>query len=239
MSESYDAANLEAMSAAQAYPAAMLQLVLDKLALKGNLHRVADFGAGRGDYAAGVGLATGIPVLSYEPDASLHPFYPPGQSVTSDISTIPDESLDAAYSLNVLEHIPDDVAALRAWASKCKDGAYIFLLVPANPALWTPMDTLVGHQRRYMPDTLQDAVRSAGLEVAAAGWFDRTGYFVTRAYQVLNRLKAKEPGAGVVSKTQIKLFDRVFQLSEPVLASLALPFGKNCWVLARRPENYQ
>jgi hypothetical protein len=31
----------------------------------------------------------------------------------------------------------------------------------------------------------------------------------------------------------------LFQLAEPGFAGLHLPFGKNCWVLARRPYTHQ
>lgn len=234
MAESYDAANLEAMSVARAYQAAMLRLVRDKLELGRAIH-VADFGAGRGDYAAGLANATGVSILSYEPDETLHVHYPAPMEVVSSLDALSDGCLDAAYSLNVLEHIPDDVAALRAWAAKCKAGASIFLLVPANPALWTPMDTLVGHQRRYMPGTLRQVVQAAGLEVESAGWFDRTGYFATRIFGALSRIRPAKQGAGSVSKGQVRVFDAMFACAEPLFERLNLAFGKNCWVLAKKP----
>lgn len=234
MSESYDAANLEAMSVAEAYQSAMLRLARQKLNLSQPFQRVIDFGAGRGDYAAALTRVTGSEVLSFEPDTRLHAHYLPTLKVVADLTAIPAGYAEKAYSLNVLEHITDDAAALRTWATRCQAGAYIFLLVPANPGLWTPMDTLVGHQRRYAPATLANTVREAGLVVEESGWFDRTGYFATRAYQVLSLLRTKET-AGAVSKGQMRLFDALFSLSEPVFSGLRLPFGKNCWVLAKKP----
>ena len=231
MGESYDAANLEAMSVAKAYQAAMLNLVRRKLAIAKSPRRVIDFGAGRGDYAAALSHES-LEVLSFEPDTKLHEHYPPQLTVVSELSAIPFGFAEAAYSLNVLEHITDDTAALRSWATRCQPGARFFLLVPANPGLWTSMDTLVGHQRRYTPATLAETVNGAGLLIEDSGWFDRTGYFATRAFQLLNRGRA---GAGVVSKSQMRLFDEIFSLAEPVFSRLRLPFGKNCWVLAKKP----
>jgi len=238
--DGYDAANLEAMTEARAYQAAMRQLVIEKLALRTRRGVVLDFGAGRGDYAAAIKPHTAMTVVGMEPDVSLHTHYPANVPVVASLERIAAGSLDCAYSLNVLEHIEKDVRALRELASRCRPGAPIFLLVPANPSLWTPMDTLVGHWRRYMPDTLRATAEQAGLVVDDWGWFDRTGYFATRAYQMLHDtglLKAKRPGA--VSRRQIRCFDALFQAAEPVFAGLHLPFGKNCWVLARRPYTHR
>jgi SAM-dependent methyltransferase len=240
--DGYDAANLDAMTEARAYQAAMRELVIEKLALRTRRGRgvVLDFGAGRGDYAAAIQPQTSMTVVGMEPDVSLHGHYPANMSVVPSLERIAAGTLDCAYSLNVLEHIEKDVRALRELSSRCRPGAPIFLLVPANPSLWTPMDTLVGHWRRYMPDTLRATAEQAGLVVDDWGWFDRTGYFATRAYQMLydtGMLKAKRPGS--VSRRQIRCFDGLFRVAEPVFSGLHLPFGKNCWVLARRPYTHR
>lgn len=238
--DSYDAENLEAMGEAVAYQAAMRQLVFDKLRLRADRGRVLDFGAGRGDYAAAIQHRTAMQVLCLEPDRTLHQHYPSGMPVVEDLRRIKAASLDSAYSLNVLEHIEDDIGALKELAARCRPGALVFVLVPANPRLWTPMDTLVGHYRRYTPRLLRESARLAGLEVVEEGWFDRTGYFVTRVYQMLHRTGLlRKKGAGTVSRLQIRCFDALFKLSEPVLGSLRIPFGKNYWVLAQRPYTHQ
>lgn len=232
---SCDAANLEAMAEAVAYQAAMRRLVIDALALGAGLGRVLDFGAGRGDYATALQRHTDMTVYSLEPDYGLHRHYPVGSPVVGNLNRIEPASIDRAYSLNVLEHIEDDVQALRDLASRCRPGAHVFVLVPAHPKLWTPMDTLVGHRRRYLPDDLRDVVDQAGLALVDEGWFDRTGYFATRAYQLLHRTGLIKPqDAGAVSKVQIRCFDAMFRLMEPLLSRLR--FGKNCWVLARVPD---
>jgi hypothetical protein len=96
------------------------------------------------------------------------------------------------------------------------------------------MDTLVGHRRRYMPDTLRRVVDQAGLELLSEGWFDRTGYFATRAYQLLERTGLLRARAGAVSKRQLRMFDALFKALEPMLSRFA--FGKNCWVVVKVPD---
>ncbi len=231
----YDAANLEAMSVAGRYRAAMSDLVVRKLRLSEQKGRLIDFGAGRGDYACSIQAMTPMSVVSLEPDSMLHPHYPSGLEVVSSLDAVERSSLDAAYSLNVLEHIEDDVAALKALAARCKPGAAIFILVPGGPSLWTPMDDLVGHLRRYTLKSLSNTVTSAGLRLEDAGWFDRTGYLATKTYQCLAAMR-KESATGAVSPGQVKLFDAAFGLLEPGLAFLMPGVGKNCWVLAKKPS---
>ncbi|MBU9199849.1 class I SAM-dependent methyltransferase [Burkholderia multivorans] len=234
----YDAANLEAMSFARAYQAAMQDLVIRKLGLCPGT-RVLDFGAGRGDYALGIHRQCSANVLCLEPDVQLHSSYPASLPVIASLDAMDAGQygpMDCAYSLNVLEHINDDAKALRQLADRCQPGARLFALVPANESLWTEMDDLVGHRRRYTPETLRATAESAGLFVEETGWFDRTGYFATRAYQFASRLGLlKATKAGKVSSMQIRVFDALFRCLEPVLTLSHASFGKNCWMLARRP----
>lgn len=237
-----DTANLEAMSAARNYQRSMADLAVRELGLAVGSPEAGvllDFGAGRGDYARALQNHTGMRVVGLEPDECQHVHYPAGVPVVSQLEQLRDAP-SAVYSLNVLEHIVDDVAALKSLAARCEPGARLFLLVPAHPELWTAMDSRVGHQRRYTPETLRNCVTQAGLEVLREGWFDRTGYWATRLYQWLglvhswgDRGSSASQTAGRISRTQVQLFDVVYRLLEPLLPPRAP--GKNCWVLAQCP----
>src|SRR5204863_4544693 len=82
--------------------------------------------------------------------------------------------------LNVLEHIEDDVEALRNMHKLLKSGGKLVLYVPANPRLYCEIDRGVGHFRRYLHDELVDKMRRAGFKIAhsrhhnilgALGWW--------------------------------------------------------------------
>ena len=74
---------------------------------------------------------------------------------------------DLVVSLDVLEHIQDDVAAMAQWASWLKPDGRLVLSVPAHPHLWTRADEWVGHVRRYTHAALLERVAGSGLEVMA------------------------------------------------------------------------
>ena len=67
-------------------------------------------------------------------------------------------------AFEVLEHIEDDVAALKdPWSSYVRPGGWIMLSVPAWQERFGPMDKFVGHFRRYDPPVLRSRLTGAGL----------------------------------------------------------------------------
>ncbi|CAB5514691.1 hypothetical protein LMG26857_03750 [Achromobacter anxifer] len=223
------AANLEAMDAAATYQAAMTSLLIRSMGLARGT--VLDYGAGTGAYARAVARAQ--PqwcVQALEPNRLLHSHFCSETTVFSGLAHIQPSSLDGAFSLNVFEHIVEDVQVLANLAARCKPGAPIFILVPAHMGLWSPMDDLVGHVRRYSLRELEQLGQAAGLRVTGSGWFDGTGYLATKAYQIAMRAGLLSKTDGTISTTQVAAFDRVFALCEPLIRGLRLPLGKNCWV---------
>lgn len=87
---------------------------------------------------------------------------------------------DSVICLNVLEHIEDDVSAMRWVRESVVPGAGLGLIVPAHPKLFGRMDVEAGHFRRYTRRSLRDVLCRAGWSVerirylnvaGAAGWW--------------------------------------------------------------------
>jgi SAM-dependent methyltransferase len=104
--------------------------------------------------------------------------------VVVDSLTLPDadapgrfaaKRLDTIVALNVVEHIPDDVGALRTMGGMVGRGGRVVILVPALEALFGSLDRELQHQRRYTRATLRGAMQAAGLRVQSLFWFNRVG----------------------------------------------------------------
>jgi SAM-dependent methyltransferase len=144
----------------------------------GPVERVYEVGAGRG--AAGVRLARhAAEYVAYEPDATsasvaAQRFSAAGSGhVVNGTLTEGDADADVVCAFEVLEHIDDDVAALRLWASRLRPGGWLLLSVPAFAARYGAADEHVGHFRRYDPDLLRERLVAAGLEpveIRLYGW---------------------------------------------------------------------
>lgn len=78
------------------------------------------------------------------------------------------ERFDVLVSLEVLEHIEDDAAALTRWRGWLRPGGKLVLSVPARPDLWNASDVWVGHYRRYDRESLLRLLDRTGFAVAHA-----------------------------------------------------------------------
>lgn len=78
---------------------------------------------------------------------------------------------DAVLALDVIEHLDDDQGAVRKMARLLKPGGVAIISVPALPELYSDFDSIQGHRRRYLPETLRLAVEGGGLEVINIFWW--------------------------------------------------------------------
>lgn len=71
---------------------------------------------------------------------------------------------DAVFLLDVIEHIDDDTAFVRAALRHLRLGGLVALNVPANMLFFSDYDRAAGHVRRYTPGGLRKLLNSCGVE---------------------------------------------------------------------------
>ncbi len=218
--------NLEVMREAENYNRYLLSLVTQHAA---SAKRVVDFGAGSGTFAIHC-AAAGLDITAVEPDEALSALLTQSQIRTvPSVDALPDESFEYAYTLNVLEHIPDDVAALRGLRAKLVAGGRLLVYVPAFPILFTSMDAKVRHLRRYTGATMRAALHAAGFTIDKIGYVDSLGFAATLVF------KAIDNGQGDINRRMLRLYDRVVFPASLALDTLASRwFGKNLLAVACR-----
>ena len=74
-------------------------------------------------------------------------------------------SLPSAGAFDVIEHIKDDDAFLRAIHRHLQPGGRFYCTVPAGKLLWSGEDVHAGHFRRHTTATVRDTLSAAGFEV--------------------------------------------------------------------------
>lgn len=83
----------------------------------------------------------------------------------TELRTVLRDPPDMFAMLDVLEHLPEPVDALRAVRHASRPGGVLMLTVPALPMLWSSWDERLGHYRRYTAATLRADLRAAGWQV--------------------------------------------------------------------------
>jgi len=82
------------------------------------------------------------------------------------------EPVDTVVCLNVLEHIEDDLFALRQMQSVLAVEGHLALLVPAHRWLYGAFDRAVGHFRRYTKEELAGKLHGVGFQVREVKYFN-------------------------------------------------------------------
>jgi glycosyltransferase involved in cell wall biosynthesis len=107
---------------------------------------------------------------------------------------------DTVVCLNVVEHVEDDLLALRNIRSALKPGGRAIILVPQDQAIYGSLDKVLGHYRRYSEQQLRSRMEDAGFQWQQALHFNR----VTRPGWRFNGQIMKRDSFG---RFQLRVFD--------------------------------
>jgi SAM-dependent methyltransferase len=182
---------------------------------------VLEIGCGQG--AMGARLAGRSAYLAVEPDPVSYAVAVDriraagGEVLNADHTAVPaGRTFDLVCAFEVLEHLADDAGALADWVRFVAPGGQLMLSVPAFQDRFGPMDTRVGHYRRYEPDQLAALLTGAGLnhpDVRVYGW--PLGYALEA---VRNRMDARH----LATEAAVEGADRP---AAPLAAPPAAPAG--------------
>jgi SAM-dependent methyltransferase len=150
------------------------------------------------------------------------------------------EEFDVAGAFDVIEHVEDDRAVLRALREALVPGGGLLLTVPQHPFLWSEYDVRARHVRRYRAAELREKVAEAGLEIV------RMTSFVTLLLPLMaaSRLARRAPGPDCDPLAELRIAPWLNRTLEAVLdlerglirTGIPLPAGGSLLAVARRPR---
>jgi SAM-dependent methyltransferase len=136
---------------------------------------------------------------------------------------------DLVAALDVVEHIDDDRATVRALASCLKPGGKLLVTVPAHQWMWSRHDELNHHKRRYSKSGLRELIEDSPLKLEAIGYFNS----VLFPLAVAARLASKSGGGDSLPPKPVNyLFERAFAAERRLVGVLPLPPGLSLFALA-------
>ncbi len=160
---------------------------------------------------------------------------------------LPDNSVDVAVLLNVLEHIEDDGLAVQQLFRILKPGGITVIEVPAGPELYDIYDELLMHYRRYKSPGLRSLFLMAGFSVlrqSHLGFFLYPGFFAVK--QLRHKKRADIPNdeiAKMVSQNinqtgSNPLFHALMKIELTIGNAVSYPFGIRCLLTAQKPFHH-
>ncbi len=151
----------------------------------------------------------------------------------------PPGGFDTVVCLNVIEHVDDDVGALRNIREVLAPGGRAIILVPNGPSAFGTLDEVLGHRRRYTEAALRAALAEAGLEADEILRFNRVGW---PAWWLNGKLLRRR----TFGLFQIKLLnfltplfrlvDRVLPFPPLSLVAIARPVGSEAQAAPAEPQ---
>lgn len=203
--------------------------------------RVLEIGCGTGHNLPMLGAFGEVDAIEIDPAAraiaSARLGKPVGEAPLPELTGVAPASYDLIAVLDVVEHIDDDVGALRGMEERLKPGGRILITVPAHQWMWSAHDVVNHHKRRYSKATLGAAIAAAGLAHNGLRYFNALLFPAAVAARAVGRLTGKDDSDDSPPPAPLNaLFERVFGLERHLLGRVPLPPGLSIITLASRPE---
>lgn len=144
---------------------------------------------------------------------------------------------------DVLEHIDNDVSFLTKLKEKLPPSSLIYITVPSYNALWSDVDDLGKHYRRYTLGMLKQTTERAGLEYVYGSYFFsylppltlvlRSIPYRLRGARKENEMYKAETEQHMPSPIVAKVFDKFEKWELKKLQHSKISFGASCVTVLR------
>ena len=145
-------------------------------------------------------------------------------------------AFDLIALLDVMEHLDQDEAAIRALRARLKPGGWLIITVPAYPFLWSHHDELHHHKRRYVAGNFRAVIESADCNVEYLSYFNSWLFPLIAAARLARMGSGHSGDLSMPNKFINSLLTHIFASERLLLGRVAFPFGVSLLALARNPD---
>lgn len=151
-----------------------------------------------------------------------------------------DDLFSLVISIDVLEHVEDDVGAIREMYRVAKPGGLIVFTVPAFQFLWSRRDEQSHHLRRYRLGEVKEKAAQAGLSILRATYINLSLlvplFLLVKVGHLLRRDPSIRMDYILVPPPMNKVLGWVVRAEARWLSRLDLPVGTSICCVAVKPE---
>ena len=140
---------------------------------------------------------------------------------------------DMVAAFDVIEHIPDDKAALDGIARLLRPGGRLVVTVPAHQWMWSAHDVVNHHQRRYSKRALRQLIEGSPLKLDKIGYFNSLLFPVAIAERLASKLRGREDADLSLPPAPLnQALERIFAAERGLIGRVPLPPGLSLFALA-------
>jgi 2-polyprenyl-3-methyl-5-hydroxy-6-metoxy-1,4-benzoquinol methylase len=149
-----------------------------------------------------------------------------------------DQAFEMITSLDMIEHVQEDAASLRALGNMLKPNGRLVIFTPAFQFLWSWQDEVSHHYRRYTAPDLRAKVEAAGLHIEKLTYANTLLFPLIWAGRTLLKISGRE-GKGT-SENDLHpswsngILESIFAAERPLLRHIDMPFGVSLLCVARK-----
>jgi SAM-dependent methyltransferase len=137
------------------------------------------------------------------------------------------QSCDFVCLFDVLEHVAEDEASLRAIREMLKPGGRVILTVPAHQWLWSTHDVGLHHMRRYSRNLLRERIEKAGFAIDRMSYTNAALFPAAVLARLVDRVRnpTRPAGHATPPKPVNAAMKALFSAEGLIVPNTALPFG--------------
>ena len=154
------------------------------------------------------------------------------------------EEFDIIVAFDVLEHIEDDVAAISNISKMLDKEGCLIITVPQHMFLWSNLDEIVKHKRRYSRRELVKKLQENGFNISYVTSFVFVLFPLMLISRIFDKRRDQTQSDEVALEKRVKfpnvlngIFDLFMRIDEALIRlSISLPYGGTLVVVARKHQ---
>ena len=199
--------------------------------------RILEIGCGTGHNLEMLGRFGDVDAVELDDEARAVAERRLGRTILSaplpELAGVADRSYDLIATLDVIEHIDDDRAALGTIAGKLRPGGKLVMTVPAHQWMWSAHDVVNHHKRRYSKLALKRLVEASPLKLDRIGYFNSFLFPLAVAERFSSRLRGKDDAdVKLPSRPLNAALEAVFRAERHLVGRLPLTPGVSLFAVA-------
>jgi len=149
-------------------------------------------------------------------------------------------TFDAVFALDVLEHLDNPVGAVKEASRVLKDGGLFFATVPAHQWLWSPHDVSMHHKKRYAKQDFAQLF-AGEFDILALSWIHAFILLPAMAVRLIRNLLNNKSNSSDVKESSA-VINKIMSLLYFIEISIfkvfySLPFGLSLLVVAKKKSS--